>query len=189
MVYMNIDEIEIKLAASLKPGRYRHSLGVAYTAANLAMVFDQDVQKAFRAGLLHDCAKGYSLEKQEVFCRKYGICLDEILPDSPQLMHSALAPYIAGDFYQEEDQEILSAIECHTTGKPDMTPLEEIIFIADYMEPNRKMIPGLVKVRKLAFQDLHQCVREILKNTIGYLESRGQKIGHKTIETYEYYQA
>ena len=67
MVYMNIDEIEKKLADSLKPGRYRHSLGVAYTAANLAMVFDQDVQKAFRAGLLHDCAKGYSLEKQEVF--------------------------------------------------------------------------------------------------------------------------
>ena len=189
MVCMSINEIEEKLSQVLKPERYRHSQGVAYTAANMAMVFDQDIEKAFRAGMLHDCAKGYSLKEQEDFCRKYGICLDEMLPDSPQLMHSALAPFIARDCYQEEDPEILAAIECHTTGKPEMTPLEQIIFIADYMEPNRKMIPGLPEVRRLAFQDLDLCTRTILKNTIDYLKSQGQKIGHKTIETYEFYQA
>lgn len=91
---MSINEIEEKLSQVLKPGRYRHSQGVAYTAANMAMVFDQDIEKAFRAGMLHDCAKGYSLKEQEDFCRKYGICLDEMLPDSPQLMHSALAPLL-----------------------------------------------------------------------------------------------
>lgn len=186
---MNINEIEEKLSQILKPGRYRHSQGVAYTAANMAMVFDQNIEKAFRAGMLHDCAKGYSLKEQENFCRKYGICLDEILPDSPQLMHSALAPFIAREYYEEDDPEILTAIECHTTGKPGMTPLEQIIFIADYMEPNRKMIPGLPAVRKLAFQDLDLCTKLILKNTIDYLKSQGQKIGHKTIETYESYQA
>ena len=185
---MNINEIEEKLSQVLKPGRYRHSQGVAYTAANMAAVFDQNTEKAFRAGMLHDCAKGYSLKEQEGFCRTYGICLDDILPDSPQLMHSALAPHIAEEFYQEKDPDILSAIECHTTGKTGMKPLEQIIFIADYIEPNRKMIPGLPAVRRLAFQDLDLCTRTILKNTIEYLESQGQKIGHETIETYEYYQ-
>ena len=96
---MNINEIEEKLSQVLKPGRYRHSQGVAYTAANMAAVFDQNTEKAFRAGMLHDCAKGYSLKEQEGFCRTYGICLDDILPDSPQLMHSALAPHIAEEFY------------------------------------------------------------------------------------------
>jgi predicted HD superfamily hydrolase involved in NAD metabolism len=189
MVYMNISEIEKKLQENLKPERYRHTLGVAYTAANMAAVFGVSAQKAYRAGLLHDCAKGYSLDEQKLLCRKYEINLEGAMTDSPQLMHQALAPHIAWELYREEDEEVLEAIECHTTGKPAMTPMDKIVFIADYMEPNRRMIPGLDRVRKLAFQDLDACILRILENTIGYLESRGMKIGSRTIETYEYYKA
>ncbi len=184
---MNIDEMEQQLKLNLKPERYRHTLGVAYTAASMAMAFDEDIQKAYKAGLLHDCAKGYSLVQQRKFCEKYRISLDGILTDSPQLMHSALAPFIAREYYGENDLEILNAIECHTTGKPKMKPLEQMIFIADYIEPDRRMIPGLCEVRKMAFQNLDVCTLQILDHTIEYLKGRKQKIGYKTIETYEYY--
>lgn len=187
MVYMNTNEIEQKLKEHLKPGRYRHTVGVAYTAASMAMAFEENLSKAYRAGLLHDCAKGYALEEQSRLCEQYNIMDEQIFHDSPQLMHSALAPYIAKEFYEESDEEILSAIQCHTTGKPAMTNLEKIIFIADYIEPNRKMIPGLTRARKLAFTDLNDCTCFILKQTIDYLKSQGNKIGHQTIETYEYY--
>ena len=168
MIYMEVQQIEEKLKTALKPSRYRHTLGVAYTASCMAMVFGVDVHKAYRAGLLHDCAKGFSMEEQRALCKRYNISLEGTLTKSPQLMHQEIAPFLASDEYNEQDSEVLSAIACHTTGKIGMTPLEQIVFIADYMEPNRKMIPGLSKVRKLAFEDLDKCTKTILKNTIEY---------------------
>ena len=187
MIYMELQQIEDKLKTVLKPSRYRHTLGVAYTAACMAMVFDVDTKKAYRAGLLHDCAKGFSMEKQRQLCEQYNIELEGTLTKSPQLMHQEIAPFLAKDDYEEEDQEILSAIACHTTGKSAMNPLEQIVFIADYIEPNRKMIPGLIEVRKLAFEDLDACTCEILKNTIDYLTGCDQEIDQRTVKTYEYY--
>ena len=184
---MEVQQIEEKLKTALKPSRYRHTLGVAYTASCMAMVFGVDVHKAYRAGLLHDCAKGFSMEKQRALCKRYNISLEGTLTKSPQLMHQEIAPFLASDEYNEQDSEVLSAIACHTTGKIGMTPLEQIVFIADYMEPNRKMIPGLSKVRKLAFEDLDKCTKTILKNTIEYLTECGQEIDERTVETYKYY--
>ena len=187
MIYMELQQIEEKLKTVLKPSRYRHTLGVAYTASCMAMVFGEDITKAYRAGLLHDCAKGFSIERQRELCKQYQISLDGTLTESPQLMHQEIAPFFARDEYEEEDAQVLSAIACHTTGKIAMTPLEQIVFIADYMEPNRKMIPGLSEVRKLAFEDLDTCTETILNNTINYLKECGQKIDERTIRTYEYY--
>lgn len=187
MIYMEVQQIEEKLKTALKPSRYRHTLGVAYTASCMAMVFGVDVHKAYRAGLLHDCAKGFSMEEQRALCKRYNISLEGTLTKSPQLMHQEIAPFLASDEYKEQDSEVLSAIACHTTGKIGMTPLEQIVFIADYMEPNRKMIPGLSKVRKLAFEDLDKCTKTILKNTIEYLTECGQEIDERTVETYKYY--
>ena len=135
---MELQQIEEKLKKVLKPSRYRHTLGVAYTASCMAMVFDVDVKKAYRAGLLHDCAKGFSIEKQRQLCQKYKINLEGILTKSPQLMHQEIAPYLAREEYEEQDADVLSAIGCHTTGKIAMTPLEQIVFIADYMETKQK---------------------------------------------------
>lgn len=184
---MELNEIKKKLSENLKESRYNHTVGVAYTAAAMAMAFGADIQKAFTAGMLHDCAKGYPLERQKELCQRYGIPLTKERRESPQLLHSALAPYIARDCYGNEDEEIASAIECHTTGKPGMTLLEKIVFIADYIEPGRKEIPGLSSVRQLAFSDMDQCLLGILESTMQYLESRNQTIDPKTKETYQYY--
>ena len=128
---MEVQQIEEKLKTALKPSRYRHTLGVAYTASCMAMVFGVDVHKAYRAGLLHDCAKGFSMEEQRALCKQYNISLEGTLTKSPQLMHQEIAPFLASDEYKEQDSEVLSAIACHTTGKIGMTPLEQIVFIAD----------------------------------------------------------
>ena len=183
----DIKKIRKKMEKTLDSARFEHTLGVTYTAACLAMRYDADITKAQIAGLLHDCAKGFSMEEQRALCKRYNISLEGTLTKSPQLMHQEIAPFLASDEYKEQDSEVLSAIACHTTGKIGMTPLEQIVFIADYMEPNRKMIPGLSKVRKLAFEDLDKCTKTILKNTIEYLTECGQEIDERTVETYKYY--
>ena len=81
----------------------------------MAMVFGVDVHKAYRAGLLHDCAKGFSMEEQRALCKRYNISLEGTLTKSPQLMHQEIAPFLASDEYKEQDSEVLSAIACHTT--------------------------------------------------------------------------
>ena len=96
---MELNEIKKKLSGNLKESRYTHTLGVAYTASAMAMALGADIQKAFRAGLLHDCAKGYPIERQMKLCSQYGIILTREMKESPQLLHSALAPYIARDCY------------------------------------------------------------------------------------------
>lgn len=184
---MELNEIKKKLSETLKESRYTHTLGVAYTASAMAMALGQDIEQAFRAGLLHDCAKGYSINRQIELCGQYGILLTKEMNESPQLLHSALAPYIARDYYENRDAEIASAVECHTTGKPGMSILDKIIFIADYIEPGRAEIPGLSKARRLAFSDIDHCLLGIMENTIQYLERKGQTIDQRTIETYEYY--
>ena len=94
MIYMEVQQIEEKLKTALKPSRYRHTLGVAYTASCMAMVFGVDVHKAYRAGLLHDCAKGFSMEEQRALCKRYNISLGGTLTKSPQLMHQEIAPFL-----------------------------------------------------------------------------------------------
>ena len=89
--------------------------------------------------------------------------------------------------YQVEDPEILSSILYHTTGKPAMTTLEQIIYIADYIEINRKKLPGMEVTRKLAFTDLDACMLHILESTLAFLEKTGAAIDQITMETYTYY--
>mgnify|MGYP004567336233 FL=1 len=127
------------LKATLRPKRFRHTLGVAYTAANLAAVHNADEDKALLAGLLHDCAKFYETEEQITLCEKAGIPLTETERLNPALIHGKLGAFYAETKYQVDDEEILSAIRYHTTGHPDMTVLEKIIYLADYIEPGRSM--------------------------------------------------
>ena len=105
----------------------------------------------------------------------------------PALVHAKLGAYLAEREYGITEKEVLSAIRFHTTGKADMTLLEKIIYIADYIEPGRKEIPGLCAVRKAAFQNLDEAVALSAKGTIDYLTAAGNPIDPLTIETYEYY--
>ena len=124
-------EIRKKLSKKLKKDRFEHTIGVMYTAASLAMCYGEDVEKALTAGLLHDCAKYCSSEDQIVLCRKHGIELTESELEMPALIHAKLGAYLASHKYKIKDPDILDAITYHTTGRPGMTMLEKIIYIAE----------------------------------------------------------
>lgn len=176
-----------KLKKELDPERYAHTIGVAYTAAALAMRYETNVQQAQVAGLLHDCAKCIPNNKKIVLCQKYNIQMTEIEIENPFLLHAKLGAFLAMDKYGITDKEITSAILNHTTGKPNMSLLDKIIFVADYIEPQRKKQPNLAEIRKLAFIDLDQALFRILEDTLAFLSTSSSKIDPMTEKTYQYY--
>ena len=108
--------------------------------------------------------------------------VDLIADKAPQILHAVYAPFLAKKNYNIEDKDILSAIRWHTTGKKNMSMLEKIVFVADYIEPNRKKLPGLDEIRTLAFHDIKKAVKRISKSTIEYLSSQNMYIDRFTYE-------
>lgn len=184
-----MDRIQIrkKLEKILDKNRFEHSLGVSYTAASMAMVHGADVEGAALAGLLHDCAKCFSHEEKLEKCKKHNLPINKFEKKNPELLHAKLSAYYAQAKYEVEDLNVLSAITYHTTGRPDMSTLEKIIFIADYIEPNRKPLKEMDIIRKEAFTDLNLCVTHILKNTLSYLAEKNADIDETSKETYDFY--
>lgn len=179
--------IQNKLYKKLSENRYYHSIGVRYTAACLAMKYGESIEKAEYAALLHDCAKYMSGEEMYKKCKKYDILISREEKKQPHLLHGKLGAYYAEHKYGITDKNILSAIECHTTGKPNMNLLEKILFIADYIEPNRKIIPGIDEIRKYAFEDIDKAVFYKIKNMSEYLLSNGIELEGIGKETYDFY--
>ena len=167
--------------------RYEHTLGVAYTAASLAMRHGADINNTLIAGYLHDCAKHLSDEKKLHFCKKHNISITDAETLNPSLLHAKVGGFIAMETYKVDDGDIINAIINHTTGRPEMTVLEKIIFIADYIEPGRKSAPNLAEIRKMAFTDLDKAMLMILGDTLAYLKTTGMAIDQKTQITYDYY--
>lgn len=184
-----IQDIGKDLKKTLNKKRYAHTLGVANTAACLAMCHGGDVNKAYLAGLLHDNAKCLSNKKKLSICEKAGLSVSQIEADNPELLHAKVGSYLAMTEYHINDIDILNAICYHTTGRPDMSLLEKIVFIADYIEPNRNPIPGLDTVRSMAFQDLEHTLLLILESTLKYIKKKGDlcRVDPMTQKTYEYY--
>ena len=180
-------DIQKKLKKELDKKRYVHTLGVAYTALNLAMAHGEDLGCAYLAGLLHDNAKCLSPKEKLSLCKKHGIKPNEAEAHNPDLLHAKLGAALAKDRFEIEDEAVLSAICYHTTGKPDMSTLEKIIYIADYIEPNRRMLPGLSEIRSMAFKDLDQTMVMILENTLSHLKNKKTMIDPLTQETWDYY--
>lgn len=184
----NIDLIKADLKEKLPKKRYEHTLGVAYTAASLAMCYGEDMLKAELAGILHDVAKAKKSFELKDDMKGYidpytdGAYVALIADKAPQILHAVYAPYLAKKDYKIEDKDILSAIRWHTTGKKDMTMLEKIVFVADYIEPNRKKLPDLDRIRTLSFHDISEAVKVIAKSTIEYLGSQGMYIDKFTYE-------
>ena len=190
-----MEYIKDKLQAALKPERYRHSQGVCSEAVKLAKRYGADENKAYTAGLLHDCAKCLSDERMLKECSDAHIPVSELEARNPHLLHGKLGAYYAQTRYDIEDDEILSAIRCHTIGKPNMTTLEEILFVADYIEPHRKPLTILPQIRQTAFTDLREAVYLIMKATLDYLtevttEGKGRlrEIDPGTREAFAYYE-
>lgn len=183
----DMKKIRKKLEKSLDSKRYEHTLGVAYTASALAMSSGENPEKALLAGLLHDCAKCMSNEKKIAVCEKNKIAITEIERKNPFLLHAKAGCYLAKKQFHIHDTDVLNAILYHTTGRPRMSLLEKIIYIADYIEPGRKHAPNLSEVRKMAFQDLDAALLQILSDILGYLKSSNVPIDPMTQETYDYY--
>ena len=183
----DIKKIHRKLEKALDKKRFEHTLGVAYTATELAMRYEEDLKKAEVAGLLHDCAKCIENSKKLAICEKYNIQVSDLERKNPYLLHAKLGGFIAMQKYGVRDKEIVSAIVNHTTGCPHMGQLDKIIYIADYIEPNRRKAPNLAEVRRMAFEDLDKTMLKILSDTLNYLERKGGEIDPLTVETYQYY--
>lgn len=184
---MDKKKIRKKLEKSLDAKRFEHTLGVSYTAAVLAMCYGEDTDKAQLAGLLHDCAKCLDNEKKIAICNKHHIPITEAEKANPFLLHAKAGAYLAKKEFHVKDEEILHAILYHNTGRPGMSLLEKIIYVADYIEPGRDRAPNLSVIRKRAFEDLDQALLMILEDTLQYLKEIETEIDPITRETYEYY--
>lgn len=183
---MQINEIKLLLQKELDPKRYEHTIGVMYTAAALAMRENADIEQAMMAGLLHDCAKCIPHNIKFQMCEEYQIELTQIERENPALIHAKLGAVLAKEIYQVNDQVVLDAIVCHTTGKPNMNLIEKILYLADAIEPNRKM-KHLIQIRKLAFVDIDASLYELLRGSVWYLEHTDRVVDDMTQKTYEYY--
>ncbi len=176
-----------ELEKSLKPDRFDHTLGVAYTSASMAFVYGADVQKALIAGMLHDCAKCMSHDEQIKICEKNKIDITEVERKNHSLLHAKVGMYLARTKYEIEDSDVLNAIRWHTTGREDMSLLEKIVYIADFIEPNRKQLEDMDIIRKEAFTDIDKCLAHILHNSVIYLKTIGKECDDATMKAYEYY--
>ncbi|MCD8132084.1 MAG: bis(5'-nucleosyl)-tetraphosphatase (symmetrical) YqeK [Lachnospiraceae bacterium] len=184
---MDLKKLRKKMRKVQDEPRYEHTLSVAYTAANLAAVHGGDMEKALRAGMLHDCAKCLPDHDKLALCKKYHIHVSDMERRNPSLLHAELGACLAKELYEESDPDVLNAISSHTTGRPDMSLLEKIIFVADYIEPGRTKATHLREIRKMAYEDIDRAVVRILRDTLEYLVKTKTDIHPGTQRTLDYY--
>lgn len=184
---MELEQLRKSIKMVLSESRYQHCLGVEEVCYDLALIHGDDILNASIAGILHDCAK-YMTDKELLEeCVKYNLPITDAERKLPYLLHAKLGAVYAGEKYGIENESILNAITYHTTGRPAMSKLEKIVYIADYIEPGRKPIPMLDKARLIAYQDLDEAIIVISNASIKYLKEKGSLIDSLTKETYDYY--
>ena len=159
--------------AMLKPKRIPHVQGCEEMAVAMAERWREDKGRAAEAAILHDCTKRLTREEQLTLCERYGIPLDETERNNEQLLHAKTGAYVAKDRFGV-DEGIASAIFWHTTGRPHMSALEKILYLADAAEPNRDY-PGVEKLRRLCFEDLDEAMIMGLRMSLETVKKRGQK--------------
>ena len=181
-----IDGIDLwidRLFAALKPGRFAHSLSVAWTAARLAAIHGSDPLRAEQAGLLHDCAKYYSMDDMRQIAAEHALTDDPAFLDSGALLHSLVGAQVAQDEYGMNDSAVLEAIRYHNTGCAGMSRLAMCVCLADSIEPLRRSYPLLEEVRALAKKSLEKALLLSLEGTAKYVISRGRYLHPRTKDT------
>ena len=176
----SLDQLRPIALSYLKHKRIPHVLGTEQEAIRLAERYGADVEKARRAALLHDCTKKLEMEEQLALCAQYGIELDELEQVALKLLHSKTGAAIARDVFGVDD-EIYSAIYFHTTGRANMTLLEKIIYLADYIEPTRDF-PGVDTLRNACYEDLDKGLLLGLEMSIEEMQRMGNPVHHATVE-------
>lgn len=183
---MTIEQMTEKLRSTLEEKRFNHSVNVMETAVKLAEHHGADIKKARLAGLLHDCAKNYSKEELYNLCNKYGICLDDTSKKEAGLLHGFVGAYLLKDEYGIDDAEIFDAVYYHTIGKPDMSLLTKIIFIADCIEPMRTA-PWVDDIRQVVYDDIDKALIIQLDSTIRCVLKKGTLLHTNTVDTRNFY--
>ena len=175
-----MEQLEQVVVRLLHPGRVRHVLGCRDTCVELARRWGEDEQDAARAGLLHDITKALDGPLQLTLCAAYGKILDDFSRKYPKTLHALTGSLVAERIFGENER-VVSAICSHTTGKANMNTLEKIVYVADYMEPNRDF-PGVERLRSLAFSDLTAALKLGLEMTLEHLKNQGCEVSPQSRE-------
>ena len=169
-----MEALEPIVLSLLNPNRVAHVLGCRDTAVALAKRWGADETDAARAGILHDITKAIDGPLQLTLCEAYGKILDGFSRKYPKTLHALTGSLVAERIFGE-NKAVVDAIAYHTTGKADMNLLEMIIYVADYMEPNRDF-PGVETLRQLAFSDIQAALRLGLEMTMEHLKEQGSEV-------------
>ena len=175
-----MEELERIVISLLNPNRVAHVLGCRDTAVELAKRWGANETDAARAGILHDITKAIDGPLQLTLCEAYGKILSDFSRRYPKTLHALTGSLVAKRIFGE-NEAVVSAIEHHTTGKANMNLLETIIYVADYMEPNRSF-PGVEKLRELAFSDLQAALKLGLEMTLEHLKRQGSEVSPESRE-------
>ena len=182
--HLTVDELRPIAMSFLKPKRMPHVLGTEQEAIRLARQYGADVTKAQIAALLHDCTKKLNRDEQLALCAHYGIVPDPLERQTLKLLHAKTGAAVARDLFGVDD-DIYNAIYWHTTGKADMTVLEKVIYMADYVEPNR-VFDGVDDLRDAVHTDLDMGLLMGLQDSIEEMTERGNPVHYRTVEAKEY---
>ena len=182
--YLPEDKLEQVVISLLKPNRVAHVLGCRDAAVELAKRWGVDETDAARAALLHDVTKALDGPLQLTLCNCYGKVLDDFSLRYPKTLHALTGSLVAERIFGE-NEAVVAAIESHTTGKAAMNMLEKIIYVADYMEPNRDF-PGVEQLRHLAFTDMDAALKLGLEMTLEHLKRQGAEVSPASQEALEY---
>lgn len=177
-------EKEIKDRVGTK--RYDHMLRVSKEARSLAKIYKQDEDKAEIAGYFHDCAKLKDKSEIPTLCQKMGFEITDEMKKAPSIIHSFLGAVLAEKLYDIHDEDILNAISWHTTGRPNMSTLEKIVFLADYIEPGRDY-PEAKKARTLAYKNLDKAMEYALNQNILNLIDGKKYIAMESVNARNFY--
>ena len=176
-----MEQLEPIVVRLLNPNRVRHVLGCRDTAVELAKRWGADETDAARAGMLHDITKALDGPLQLTVCQEYGKILDAFSRKYPKTLHALTGSLVAERIFGENPR-VVEAIRNHTTGRAEMGLLETIIYVADYMEPNRDF-PGVEELRRLAFTDIYAALKLGLHMTLDHLARQGSEVSPETQQT------
>ncbi|MBR2500521.1 MAG: bis(5'-nucleosyl)-tetraphosphatase (symmetrical) YqeK [Clostridia bacterium] len=185
---MNLIQMDEKLKNTLSERRYIHSIGVMESAISLAERFGEDIDKARIAGLLHDCAKEVDKDEAVKLCDELGIDIDDAKRVQKGLLHADLGAELIKTEYDISDSEIYDAIKYHTMGRENMTMLDKIIYLADFIEPSRRDFEGLTELRKLCMEDLDEAMLFAINLSISFVLNKGKVLHKQTLATRDYFQ-
>jgi predicted HD superfamily hydrolase involved in NAD metabolism len=159
--------------------RYAHTLRVARLGESLARAHGEDPSRAYVAGMLHDIARLYSSEQLLAACTERALAIDEFERENPVVLHSRVGAELAREAFAVTDEGVLSAIRAHTLGAPRMSPLDEIVYLADGLEPGRDF-PERITYLEIAYRDLAEAMRLVLRSSIAYTRARGLTVAPQT---------